>query len=137
MEAARWWGVVAGILACLSVALGAFGAHALKDRLTQERMAIFETAVEYQFLHSLALLIVSVWMRMRSTPALTIAATAFLVGIVIFCGSLYLLVTTQSGAWGAVTPIGGVAFLVGWLFVIRAALSDKCSAAPDAAGPGE
>jgi uncharacterized membrane protein YgdD (TMEM256/DUF423 family) len=122
MEAARRWGVVAGILAGLSVALGAFGAHALKDRLPQERMAIFQTAVEYQFLHSLALLIVAVWMRIRSTPALRIAATAFLVGIVVFCGSLYLLVTTQRGAWGAVTPIGGVAFLVGWLFVVRAAL---------------
>lgn len=102
------------IFAFLAVAAGAFGAHALRDWLPQSLLAIFETAARYQMYHALALLVVA-----RATETMPgrlprLAGWAFATGIVVFSGSLYLLATTGILWLGAVTPIGGVAFLLGW-----------------------
>ena len=107
--------VTGAVAAGLAVAAGAFGAHALAGRLTPERLAVFETAVRYQMYHALALLFVG-WAgrTLDSSVLLAGAGGCFAAGIVIFSGSLYLLVLTDTGWLGAVAPIGGVAFLAGW-----------------------
>ena len=105
----------AGIAGFVGVALGAFGAHALKTHLPPDMLAIFETGVRYQMYHVFAL-VAAAWAWAR-WPARTFAAAGvlFVVGIVIFSGSLYLLAFTGLRALGAVTPLGGLAFLGGWL----------------------
>lgn len=98
----------------LAVGLGAFGAHALRVTLSAQDLATFEVGVRYQMYHALALFAVA-WATTQWDSALVAAAGwAFVAGIVIFSGSLYLLVLTGPRWLGAVTPIGGVAFLVGW-----------------------
>lgn len=103
----------------LAVALGAFGAHALQSRLTPDRLAIFETAVRYQMYHALVLLAMGLAERPGRTGGLRAAAAgwAFTVGIVLFSGSLYALVLTDVRRWGAVTPLGGLALLAGWVLL--------------------
>jgi uncharacterized membrane protein YgdD (TMEM256/DUF423 family) len=98
-----------------SVALGAFGAHLLKSRLTPDDLEIFETGVRYQMYHAIAAACVALAMGAtgRSRP-LAIAGWSFVVGTIVFSGSLYLLVLTGTRALGAATPIGGVALLIGW-----------------------
>ena len=103
------------IFAFLAVAAGAFGAHALRSRLSAESLGIFETAARYQMYHALALLAVA-WVTEKSPGPLSAwAGWLFTAGIVIFSGSLYLLAITGVRWLGATTPIGGVAFLAGWL----------------------
>jgi len=98
----------------LGVVLGAFAAHGLKDVLSDPMKAIFETGVRYQFIHGLALFIVA-WLSSNSPPPIvTAAGWCFVAGILLFSGSLYILSLTGTKAWGAVTPIGGLAFLAGW-----------------------
>lgn len=98
----------------LGVALGAFGAHALKTKLSPEFLTIFETGVRYQFYHALALFIVA-WLYQKNPGSLiNVAGWSFVGGILVFSGSLYILCLTGVKAWGAVTPIGGLSFLVGW-----------------------
>jgi len=107
---------LAGALAALiGVALGAFGAHALSGRLEPRDLATFETGVQYQMYHALGLLAVA-WAAVR-WPGVSahVAGWAFIFGIVVFSGSLYVLVLTNTRWLGAVTPLGGVAFLVGWV----------------------
>ena len=110
------WSLIGAVAAGAGVALGAFGAHGLKARVGAELLAVFETGVRYQIYHALALLAVG-WAQLRApgSGAVALAGWAFLCGIVVFSGSLYLM--TLSGArWlGAVTPIGGLSFLVGWI----------------------
>ena len=96
----------------LAVGLGAFGAHALKSKLEPEMLAIFETGVKYQIYHALALLLIA------SLRGPSKAAWCFTAGIALFSGSLYLLALTGVKKWGAVTPIGGVLFLAGWLILL-------------------
>ncbi len=96
----------------LAVGLGAFGAHALKTRLTPDMLAIFETGVRYQVYHALALLLLA---AVRGPSK---AGWCFTAGIVLFSGSLYILALTGVRKWGAVTPIGGVLFLIGWLILM-------------------
>ena len=104
--------------ALLSVALGAFGAHALKNTLTPAMQDTFETGVRYQMYHSLALFVVA-WAVDRFGPALFLPAGWFFVaGIVIFSGSLYILTISGMRWLGAVTPIGGVSFILGWAMLI-------------------
>ena len=99
----------------LGVTLGAFGAHGLKDILSEPMKAVFETGVRYQMIHGLALFVVA-WLSSRSPSSLANSAGwCFLAGIVIFSGSLYALSLSGMKAWGALTPIGGLAFLAGWL----------------------
>lgn len=105
----------------LGVALGAFAAHGLRSRLPVDLLEIFETGVRYQMYHALALLAVG-WAASRWPHASTHAAGwAFIVGIVVFSGSLYVLSLTGMRWFGAITPIGGVAFLVGWALLIWSA----------------
>jgi uncharacterized membrane protein YgdD (TMEM256/DUF423 family) len=96
----------------LAVGLGAFGAHALKARLSPEMLAVFETGVKYQVYHALGLLLLA---ALRGPSK---AAWCFTAGIVIFSGSLYVLALTGVKKWGAVTPVGGLLFLIGWLIVL-------------------
>jgi len=99
----------------LGVALGAFGAHALRDRLPPDMLAVFETGVRYQMYHAFAAF-AAAWGWARSPARVfVIAGVLFLGGIVIFSGSLYLLAFTGSRWLGAITPVGGLAFLGGWL----------------------
>ena len=96
----------------LAVGLGAFGAHALKARLEPDLLAAFEVGVRYQVYHALALLLLA---ALRGPNK---AAWCFTAGIVVFSGSLYLLALTGTRKWGAVTPIGGLLFLAGWLILL-------------------
>ena len=99
----------------LSVGIGAFGAHALRATLEAGgRLETFETAVKYQFYHTLALLAIGILMYHLPNKQLGYAAISMVVGIVIFSGSLYVLCLTGVRWWGAVTPLGGVALIVGW-----------------------
>jgi len=110
------------LLAGLAVGLGAFGAHGLRQVLSPEDLATFEIGVRYQMYHALALLAVG-WASTRlESGALTAAGWLFVIGIALFSGSLYALVLTGQRWLGAVTPIGGVAFLAGWVLLAWAAL---------------
>lgn len=116
------WLTGAGVAGMTAVALGAFGAHAVKSRVSPEMLKIFETGAHYHLAHAVALLGVA-WVADRSPSAVaTTAGFAFAVGIVLFSGSLYTMVLTGARWLGAVTPLGGVAFLVGWLCLIVAGL---------------
>jgi uncharacterized membrane protein YgdD (TMEM256/DUF423 family) len=107
--------LVAALGGFIGVALGAFGAHALQRRVTAERLVTFETGVRYLFVHALALVfVVAVRTWAPDTAASAIAGVAFIVGIVLFSGSLFLLVWLDRPKLGAITPIGGVALLIGW-----------------------
>ena len=119
---ARLFLSLGAIFGLLGVAAGAFGAHVLRGRLTPDDLQIFETAVRYQMYHALALLAVGLFSIRFASASATAAGWCFLAGIVIFSGSLYLLVLSGARWWGAVTPIGGVGFLAGWLFLLWAAL---------------
>ena len=112
---------LAGLFGFLSVAFGAFGAHALKDRLEPAMLQVFQTGVLYQMFHALALLAVGLLFRFQDSGMIvgnarmfTVSAVCFTAGIVLFSGSLYTLALTGIRAFGAITPIGGVLFLVGW-----------------------
>ncbi len=109
-------GAVAG---ALSVAIGAFGAHALKATLeANQRVDTFELASRYQFYHSLAILAVGIVMLRVQHGMLAYAGYSFVVGILIFSGSLYILSLTGKGWLGAITPLGGVALILGWAFLL-------------------
>lgn len=111
--------VVGSICAFLSVALGAFGAHALKRRMSAEMLKVFETGVTYQMYHALALVATGVMASVRVGGALILlSGWLFLAGIILFSGSLYLLSLTGKRALGAITPLGGLCFLAGWVLVI-------------------
>jgi len=106
---------VAAALLFVAVAVGAFGAHALKARLAPDAMAIYQTAVQYHFWHALGLLAVGILLLQRpDSGALAASAWLLVAGILLFCGSLYALALTGSRGWGAVTPVGGTAFLAAW-----------------------
>lgn len=113
-------GAIAGLTA---VALGAFGAHALRAQLDESAMSVYRTAVEYHFYHAVALTTVGALASLHpGARELAWAGGAFAVGIVVFSGSLYLLATTGTRWLGAVTPLGGLAFLAGWALLLVAAL---------------
>ncbi len=106
------------LLAGIAVALGAFGAHGLETRVTPDRIDTFNTGVQYQMYHALALLLVGVLLAMGAPPSMLFwAGISFLVGILFFSGSLYTLVLTDTPVLGAVAPIGGVSFILGWALV--------------------
>jgi len=113
------------IFAGLGVAIGAFGAHKLKDFLVEtERLDTFEKGVMYQFYHSFALLIVGILIMQTqfNSKYLNYAGFSFIAGIIIFSGSLYILCLTETPRWGVVTPIGGVCMIAGWVFVCMSLL---------------
>lgn len=107
--------IAGSISGMLSVAIGAFGAHALKASLeANNRLETFETAVKYQFYHSLALLALGMLMLHFQNKAFNVAGYGFIIGILIFSGSLYILSLTGITKLGAITPFGGLAFILGW-----------------------
>jgi uncharacterized membrane protein YgdD (TMEM256/DUF423 family) len=106
---------VAALLGAAAVLLGAFGAHALRDTLDERALAIWRTAVEYQFWHVLAIVAVALLARDGGSKCLRIAAAAFVAGIVLFCGSLYALALGAPRGIGVITPFGGIAFVGGWI----------------------
>jgi uncharacterized membrane protein YgdD (TMEM256/DUF423 family) len=115
MTFARVVWIIAALLGAAAVLLGAFGAHALRDTLDERSLAIWHTAVQYQFWHVLATLGVALLARDGLSTCLRIAAIAFVAGIVLFCGSLYALALGGPRVVGVITPFGGVAFVAGWV----------------------
>lgn len=116
--------IIAGAVnAFIAVAFGAFGAHALKERLSEKYLAIWETAVQYQMYHAIGLIVIGILMSTNiigNVSQLSWAGYLMLAGIVIFSGSLYVLSLSGIGVLGAITPIGGVAFLSAWVLVVIA-----------------
>ncbi|GAB3677361.1 DUF423 domain-containing protein [Salinisphaera aquimarina] len=113
--------VAASIYGLLGVVLGAFGAHALSARLSPEMQSIWHTAVQYQFFHVAALLAVGVLARQGMTSgALSVAGVCFTLGTLVFSGSLYLLALSGVRWLGAITPLGGVLLILGWLALLWA-----------------
>lgn len=113
-------GALAGFL---SVALGAFAAHSLKASLTPALLSSFQTAAQYQMYHALALVLVSFLIKQNTSSTwLNASGWLFVVGIVLFCGSLYALALTESRIFGPITPLGGLCFLLGWASLFIAAI---------------
>jgi uncharacterized membrane protein YgdD (TMEM256/DUF423 family) len=109
------------ISAGLSIILGAFGAHALKSKLSAEMMQVYHTATHYQMFDSLALLIIGILMiiivdKNQSIRYFKLSARFFLIGLILFCGSLYALAITSIKILGIITPFGGLCFILGWIF---------------------
>jgi uncharacterized membrane protein YgdD (TMEM256/DUF423 family) len=106
---------IAGLLIALATAFGAFGAHALKAHLAQDKLQVYETAVRYHFLHALGLLAIGVLLRSLDGALLRWSAALVLAGIVLFSGSLYLLTFGAPRLVGIITPVGGLALIAGWI----------------------
>ena len=102
----------------LAVAFGAFGAHVVEDMLTPDRFDVYQTAVQYQFYHAIGLLVIGAFSLRFNEESKWFGwgGYSLLAGVCIFSGSLYILTLTDTGWLGAVTPLGGVAFIVGWIF---------------------
>jgi uncharacterized membrane protein YgdD (TMEM256/DUF423 family) len=119
------------VLGGLAVAIGAFGAHGLQGRVAPEQLAVFEIGVRYHFYHALALVLVGIFAGRAAAGGAVVAASGglvltawlFVAGIVLFSGSLYVLVLSGQRWLGAVTPLGGVSFIAGWIAFARAALA--------------
>lgn len=121
------WIKLGSIFGGLSVMLGAFGAHSLKERLTEKSLATFQTAVDYQFVHSLALILVGILAMQFSDEhqkKIQRPGWFFLVGIILFSGSLYSLALGGPRWLGPVTPLGGLSFMIGW-FLLAFSLPKK------------
>lgn len=116
------WLTIAAINGFLAVAAGAFAAHGLQGRLDLHAQQIFETGARYHMYHALAMGLAAFAIRGSAATAATAAAAFFLVGIVLFSGSLYALALTDIRALAFITPIGGVAFLIGWIALAWAAI---------------
>ncbi|GAB6991124.1 DUF423 domain-containing protein [Paenibacillus pini] len=115
--------LLGGIMMFLAVALGAFGAHALKNKLSEDQLKVYQTGIQYHMAHGLGLLILGLISKQLDNSSLVILAGWFLfAGIILFSGSLYALSLTGIRKLGAITPLGGVMFLVGWVLVVVAAV---------------
>jgi len=112
-------GALSGLV---SVAAGAFGAHALKGRLSDYHLGVFETAARYEMFHALALILIGMMAQSQPRTALTAAGVSMVAGTLVFCGSLYLLALTDMRWLGAITPLGGLGFMVGWALLAFAVL---------------
>ncbi|WP_202081519.1 DUF423 domain-containing protein [Caldalkalibacillus salinus] len=114
--------LLGSINAFLTVALGAFGAHGLKGKLSDYHFEVFQTGVQYHMMHAIGLILVGILAQWLNPNLLNWAGWTLLIGIILFSGSLYTLAMTGIGKLGAITPIGGLAFLIGWVLVAMAAL---------------
>jgi uncharacterized membrane protein YgdD (TMEM256/DUF423 family) len=115
-----WFAV--GAIACgIGVGLGAFGAHGLRSRVSAEMLAVFETGVRYQMYHALALLAVGLASARWPGGLVQASGWLFLIGMLVFCGSLYVMTFTGARWLGAITPLGGLSFLAGWALLAIAA----------------
>ncbi len=111
------WIVIGALFGFLAVAVGAFGAHALKSRVSPDLLSSFETGARYQMYHALALVLLGIAAQSISSPLMEWSGWLFVGGIFLFSGSLYLRVLIDVPAFGAVTPFGGLCFMAGWLFL--------------------
>lgn len=120
----KLFALIGAISAALAVASGAFGAHFLETRVPEEMVETWKTGARYQMYHSLGLFVVAWYLERlpEATTAATAAGWSFVVGLVLFSGSLYLLVATGISKLGMITPLGGLAFIIGWLALAAAAL---------------
>ncbi len=118
---------IAAIFGGLSVAGGAFGAHALREKISERSLEIFDTGARYQMYHAIALLLVAILMGRLETPptALLVSGWLFIIGVVIFSGSLYALSLTGIKSLGAVAPLGGLALMAAWGALAMAAITMK------------
>ena len=114
--------LVGALAGFIGVAFGAFGAHGLRGRLSPDMLAVFETGVRYQLYHAFAVLIVALAAARFDGWMIRAAGWAFTAGIILFSGSLYALALTGATRLGAVTPIGGLAFLIGWALLVALAV---------------
>jgi uncharacterized membrane protein YgdD (TMEM256/DUF423 family) len=121
------WTAVGAVFMALAVAMGAFGAHALKERLDEYSQGVYEKAVFYHFVHGIGILLVSLLARTGLLSASGAARAGWLMalGIVLFSGSLYALAISGVRVLGAVTPFGGVAFIIGWIVLAYEAARGK------------
>jgi uncharacterized membrane protein YgdD (TMEM256/DUF423 family) len=118
--------VLGSLCACAGVGLGAFGAHALKATLSPESLAVYQTGVTYQMWHSLGLIAIAlVQHHMPDSKRLAVAGWLMFLGILLFSGSLYLLVLLDMPQLGMITPVGGVCFLIAWLLLCLSANHNK------------
>ena len=111
---AKQWLLAGSFFGFFSVALGAFGAHALKESLPERSLEIFQTGVQYQMFHAMALLVLGLWSAYQPSVSTALSGWAFISGVILFSGSLYALAVTQIHYLGMITPLGGVSFLLGW-----------------------
>lgn len=102
-------------LCAFSVILGAFGAHGIKDKVTPEMFTIYQTANQYFFIHAIAIILYGLFCVTTKRESKTWPANLFLLGILLFSGSLYLMVATNVRALGAITPLGGLSFIIAWI----------------------
>lgn len=115
--------IIGAINAFLAVALGAFGAHGLKDKLEPKYLEIWQTGVTYQMFHAIGILVVGILLsKVAASSQFTWSGWLMLIGIIFFSGSLYILSLTKVGVLGAITPIGGVCFLAAWVLLIIGAV---------------
>ncbi len=122
----RWFVILGSLNSFLSVALGAFAAHGLKNRVTPDLLETFQTGARYEMYHGLALILVGLLLRLYPQHTLfNWAGWAFLAGTVLFCGSLYAIVFTGVRGFGAVAPLGGLSFMAGWLILVITFLKMK------------
>lgn len=114
----KTWVVFGAVYGCLGVIFGAFGAHALRDSLSERSMQVYQTGSHYQFIHALALILLGIWsstvLGTQSSNFATAAGWLFAAGVILFSGSLYALAITDMKILGAVTPLGGLSFITGW-----------------------
>ncbi|HZK93472.1 MAG TPA: DUF423 domain-containing protein [Prolixibacteraceae bacterium] len=108
---------VAAISGLLAVALGAFGAHGLKAIISSEMLEVYKTGVQYQFYHTFALLAVGILMNFNQSNALKWSATLFMIGIILFSGSLYVLAISGVKGFGIITPFGGITWIAAWILL--------------------
>jgi uncharacterized membrane protein YgdD (TMEM256/DUF423 family) len=114
-DSQKWLMMIGALMGFISVAMGAFGAHALKQRLGQEMLSVFEVGARYQMYHALAICL-AVWVSTLAPGFLApLSGWLFVAGSLIFSGSLYLLAMTDIRFFGAITPVGGLILLIGWL----------------------
>jgi uncharacterized membrane protein YgdD (TMEM256/DUF423 family) len=118
----RKWLFLSAVLGFLGVLLGAFAAHGLAGRLSERMLASFETGARYQMYHALAMGLAACAMRGQATRLANAAGFLFLIGIVLFCGSLYVLALTGITKLGMITPLGGLSMMAGWVALALAAL---------------
>jgi uncharacterized membrane protein YgdD (TMEM256/DUF423 family) len=124
-----FWIRLGALFGGLSVAAGAFGAHGLRERLSPRMLEIFETAAHYQMVHALALIAIGLFALQRPSRCLKVSGIGFVLGILLFSGSLYALAISGVTKLGMITPLGGVAFLVGWVALMVASLKKPANGA--------
>jgi uncharacterized membrane protein YgdD (TMEM256/DUF423 family) len=115
MQKGNFWIFLGCVSGLLSVMMGAFGAHAVKAKISAEMLSVYQTGAQYQMYHALALLALGLWMSTHPTAHSSVAGWAFTLGSVIFSGSLYALSLSGVRGLGAITPVGGLLFMIGWI----------------------